>query len=1205
VKNGRTSSYSKLWVSLGALSLWLSVPKPMVSQAVYGSIRGSVTDTAGKSISGANITVISEEKGSQETAISNRSGFFTITHLVSDTYDVKVEAAGYSAEESLEQEVNADQVKDLAFQLHKGNATAPVQNIEPGSLLKTDRADVSTTLSLEELQDLPNFTRNFTAFESLAPGALPNPVPVSVLRPNQNPQQGQQINQNGQHFSGSAFQLDGTDDRDPIAGIIVINPPLESLSEMKITTQNFDAEFGQALSGLVTAQTRSGSNAWHGSAFEIRDSGWAEASAPNLPNPNVANNPFKVNEFGGSIGGPIRKNKLFFFGDYQGHRRAFDVTTFSAVPTQKVFNTCLTPGSTVCDLSDYLVTTSGGQSFGQVYQPKNSPSCGSAPGPGNPFVGNLIPVCMLSPQAINLLNYLPQPNTKTGKSGSSSLVAQAGYENTGVEPWNDDEFDLRADQNISEKLKLFGRYSFADFRIDASGVFGALAGGPGISTDLFAGTSRSRNQSISSGFDYILTPSLNVDFRFGFFRYHVDVFQNGLSTTPASDAGIPNLNLGNAFTSGMPAITINDGSVTGGVVAFGYGQTQICDCPLLEHEQQFQWASNWLKIRGNHAFKWGADIRYAQNLRVPSENHRAGVLDFESANTSGPPSNSGLALATFLFGNVSSFSRDYGNNFNAGERQKRWFFYGQDTWRASARLTLNYGLRWEIYEPESVSGPNNGGFLDLTTGIMHVAGVGDTNLQGNISTNFHNLAPRFGLAYLLNPHTVIRAAYGRSFDLGYAGAVFGDTVTQNPPVLETQQLQPSIPSATVFPGGLAAGPPPPPPLVYSAPGQFMLPNDVVANVVPSHQRLPTIDAWNFTVQHELNSTMFLELGYVANKGTHVFPPPSSTGAQIAAYDINQATLHGYLTPCTSFSNGMCSSPCSSVFDACPTSTASRQPFYSRQRFLAFGWTQQIFDFGNNASSSYESLQAKLEKRFRQGLQFRASYTWSKSTDFGQGYFAVNPRFNYGPSDFDRRNAFVLSSLWELPIGRGKLFLGDANGVLNRVVGGWALNTITSWYSGLPFTPTYKECAQDVIDPNRPCRPNLVGPVHTTGNRTNYYTTSKPLSPGTATLNSDGTFTVAPGTAVGPWQRPAPGTFGDAGRNSLRGPSFFNTNLALLKNVGLTEGTSLQFRVDVMNLFNNVNLGFPAQCVDCGPAGITQLADGATMRQFEFALRLQF
>ena len=1203
MQHSRSFSVYPRMFAVGALALFITASMPAWAQAVYGNVVGTVTNSSGQPIGGATITVVSVEKGSKQRVTSDPSGFFTISHLVPDTYNIKAEASGYKTREDVGEEVYADQAVSMQFQLDKGAGIENAQGAQASSLLKTDRADVSTTLTAQDISDLPNLTRNFTAFELLTPGALTFPLVENTARPSQNPQQGLQIDQNGQHYGFSAFQLDGTDNRDPIAGIIVINPPLESISEMKVTTQNFDAEFGQALAGLVTAQTRSGGNTWHGSLFEFRHTDWAAASHPKFQNLNVTRDPFNINQFGGSLGGPIIANRLFIFGDYQGNRRALDFTKFTNVPTLKVRNTCLTPApGQDCDLSDYAIPKS---IFALRCPIANLVPC-TEPN------GMSIPQKDLSPQAVALLKLLPPPNVPVSKL---SIPGVQNYETTGAEPWNDDEFDVRVDQNLSAKLTLFGRYSFFDSRLDASGVFGNLRGGTGLSGDNFAGSSRSQDDSVSAGFDYLLSPNLTTDFRFGFYRYHLNVLQGALNTTPATDVGLLGLNLGDPYSSGMPAFVIVEppAAVTTNI-QFGYSQDiNNCPCPLLENEQQFQWANNWTKVHGNHTFKWGADFRYAQNLRVASDTRRAGRLVFTPQTTAGPGSG-GLGLASFLLGAVSTFGQGVGTDSSAGERQHRYFFYWQDTWRVTSRLTLTYGLRWEIYLPQSVTGANQGGFLNVNTRMINVAGNGNTNLHGNVQNDFNNFAPRLGFAYRVLPHTVLRAAYGRSFDLGSLGAVFGDTITQNPPVLANVQKLPDYPGQEVFnlvhlsPAGAIA------PIVN---GQISLPNDILpndisANVVPDRIRIPTIDAWNASVQHELSSSTYLELAYVANKATRIFPGESANSSKNASYNLNQGTIQGFedtnpKIQCQPNSND--ARPIASLAHPCASLLSSRQPFGSRcdaSEFLPC-WTQTINYFGDNANSSYESLQVKLEKRFTRGFEFRAAYTWSKGLGYIGDYYAVDPRVNYGPTDFDRTHAFTLSTLWDLPIGRGKALLGSAGGLLNRLAGGWALNTISYVYSGLPFTPTYNsnECANDVD--TGPCRPNLVGPVQITGNRNGYFT-SVPSSCFAGTSSKPSNSFSNPGPVCGPWQRPARGTFGTAGNNSLRGPGFFDTDLALLKSIPLTERSAIQFRAVVTNLFNKVNLGLPNACVDCGNTTsgvIANLANGATMRQFQFALRVQF
>ena len=273
-------------------------------------------------------------------------------------------------------------------------------------------------------------------------------------------------------------------------------------------------------------------------------------------------------------------------------------------------------------------------------------------------------------------------------------------------------------------------------------------------------------------------------------------------------------------------------------------------------------------------------------------------------------------------------------------------------------------------------------------------------------------------------------------------------------------------------------------------------------------------------------------------------------------------------------------------------TDQRRPFFKK-----FGWTQQIFYFGNDASDNYNALQAAVEKRFSKGYQFLAHYTWSKALTYDSDYYAINPKLNYGVSNSDRKHVFVLTNVIDLPFGRGKAFLGNDSRLINHIVGGWSLASTTSWESGLPFSPTYSSCFAD--RDTGPCRPDLVGAVHITGSRNDYFTTT-----GGVPLEPRGT----PEDTVGPWRRPAFGTFGNAARNSLRGPGFFQADLSVAKNFPLKETVSFGFRADIFNLFNHVNLDLPQTCVDCQNAGTiinTAFAGTALQRQIMLSLRLQF
>ena len=535
-------------------------------------------------------------------------------------------------------------------------------------------------------------------------------------------------------------------------------------------------------------------------------------------------------------------------------------------------------------------------------------------------------------------------------------------------------------------------------------------------------------------------------------RYHVNVVPNGVGTTPATDVGIPGLNTGTDFTSGQPSYFIGnsggDGTdtgqitTTGGISNFGYGLgVNRCNCPLIEQEDQFQFVNNWTKITGNHQIKFGADIRYARNLRVPSDNHRAGELTFARERTSlaGSANPTGVALATFLLGDVTTFKRYVSTSTTAAERQKRFYFYGQDTWRATSKLTVAFGLRWDIINPEYVNADGNGSLLDLNTGLLRVGGVGGIDRNFNIDKNWKNFGPRLGIAYQLTPTTVVRMGYGRSYDIGVFGSIFGHAVTQNLPVLAVQNLNPNSQTDDVF--NLSVGPTAP--VFPSVPsnGLLPLPDGIFARSRPNRMRLARLDAYNFTVQHQLTNSLSAELAFVGNNGHGFY-------ANNPDVNVNQPTVVGFGVPGGPSKN-------------------ERRPYFAR-----YGWTQDISFFGNDAPSYYDAFQAKLDKRFTNGLQFVAHYTWSKNLTHDGGYANIDHQVNYGPDDFNRKHVFSISTVYELPFGKGKRFMGNASRAVDLLIGGFQLNTTTNWSSGLPWSASYNECNSD--QDVGICRPILIG-----------------------------------------------------------------------------------------------------------------------------------
>ncbi len=1219
-----------IWVGFVVLCLVCGFKtSTALAQAVYGSIFGTVTDPQGGVLTGAKVTVTSIAKGTTTETTTNESGNYSVTHLIPDAYKIRIEATGFKATDIPSVQVSADTGSRVDATMQIGAVTQSVEVTSEIPQLKTDRSDVSLTFNEKYVEDLPILNRNFTSFELLSPGT--QKLVGWSHAATENPQGGQQIFVNGQHFSGTAFELDGTDNQDPILGIIVVNPNLDAIQESKITLQNYDAEFGKAVAGVVTVQTKSGTNELHGSGFyDWRGDGQQARdpfkNAPGVPLPNAS---FK--QFGGAAGAPIIKNKLFVFGDYQGTRQTGGITNQLTIPTALVQQTCNPATNTTgfCDLSEYLGNPSINQG-GQVFDPATgSPVDGSG---RTAFAGNHIPIGRLSPQAGKILAAFPKPT-------SGGVINN--FVGSGSGPYNQNSFDTRMDYNAPKGFNIFGRFSLDYFSLSGKGSLGIL-GGPGFGPGGLNGTSTVHNYSLATGFNKAIGTNWLTDVRFGWFRYNPQTAYSDASTTPMTTFGVPGLNRGTPDTGGLASfffqgngLKSGTGSTAAGADsgAFGDGlNVGRCNCPLTEKEDQFQVVNNWTRIVGNHEIRFGADIRYAKNLRVPSDANRTGILDFNSGDTANAGTG-GLDLATFLLGDVTHFNRFVSTSLNAAERQKRWFFYGQDTYRVTSKFTFNYGLRWEIYFPETVNGKQNGGFANLDQGVIRVAGVGNNSLDGNTNNTLKAFAPRIGIAYQYDPKTVIRLGYGRSFDIGVFGSNFGHVVTQSLPVLANQDISDSsitgqssftndrsaiftLGCGATAPASCAAltqGPPALPPVTIPADGILPLrgpQNAVDPRVRPTTQRLPTLDAWNATIQRQLTATMNIEVAYIGNKGTHGF---AGNGP---AYNANEVAVGGG------------TDPGAAGFKAFTASANRRRLFLNGVPAFTYtgafaGLTCCSTDvgnyFGNDASSHYDALQVKVEKRFTQGLQFLAHYTYSKAFNHDSSYYSVDQRVAYGPDDFSRNHVFVVSTVYELPVGRGKKFMGDASRAMNFLVGGWQLSNTSNWSGGLPFTPSIGECGH--ISDAGPCRPDLLpGQSFSTGLRRDasgnltWFTPVAVLAYGAVPATVDACTLARP--TSGPFALPACGRVGNAGRNWLRGPRAFFSDMSLAKNFAITEKYKAQFRFDAYNVFNHPVLGFSSTqgntCIDCGGGGqISSIEADASpnapngMRQLQFGLRFIF
>jgi outer membrane receptor protein involved in Fe transport len=1190
-----------VWILVAVFCLLCSLWVPSaLGQAVYGSILGTVTDPSGAAVTGAKVAVISQTKNVSTETTTNESGNYSVTHLIPDVYTVRIEGPGFKTVETKDVQVSADTGVKIDGQFQLGGSTETVEVTSQAPQLKTDRADVSVEFTAKQLEELPIFNRNFQSLELLTPG-------TQILgwghAATENPQGSKQIFVNGQHFSGTGYELDGTDNQDPILGIIIVNPSLDSVEETKITTQNYDAEFGKALAGIMTAQTKSGSNQFHGSGYFYDLDPVAPAVNPfsGKPSPN------NWKQFGGAVGGPIIKNKLFFFGNYEGTRRVSGVSLQVTVPTNLVRSTCLTAGSLNCNLSEYLTANLSGGA-GKVYNPWEPQGSRTA------YAGNIIPMSTLrtyDPTGVaeHILSLLPAPNATGTNNGTVD-----NYSANGSGSFNDYQYTTRIDYAATQKLQIFGRYTHAHFKLSGAPVFGTQIGGPGLGYIGLAGQSIIQNYSLAAGFNYTLSSSLLTDFRFGYFRYNPHSTKYDPTVAAGTALGLPGLNTSDPTTGGLPALVFEQtvGVNTTGNNGIGEGlNISRCNCPLTEKEQGYQFVNNWTKIKGNHQFKFGADLRHATNLRIPSDANRTGILNFNHQGTS-DNNTGGLDIATFLFGEVTAFNRYVGSpvETHAIETQNRYFLYAQDTWRATSKFTVNYGLRWEFYTPEYVNGKGAGGYAVLPEGVIRVAGYGGISDNGNTANSYKLFAPRLGVAYEINPKTVVRMGYGRSFDIGVFGSLFGHTVTQNLPVLANQTINgptndnktpafnftvgptpnqfPVIPSNGILPlfGPCAAG----------STGTCQALN-VQPHMRPDKLVAPTVDAWNATLQRQLTNKTSIDIAYVGNHGSHVFKGTGPT------YNPNQATVAGFLPH-----GGL------SFNQRSPYNTAFTTPYtdangVATNVVCCSGYSMSLA--GNDGTNKYNALQIKVDQRAAAGLTLNGSYTYSKAYD-NDGSYQPDLRQGWGRGDYNRDSVLILTSLYELPFGKGRHFLGNIGRGADMLLGGWQWNATMVIGSGLPFSPGYNNCNLD--RDTGPCRPSMKGSFHMGSGSFNNQTRQVVYFTPVATQLCDSPYSNSTGvpdcpTIVaqsGPFIAPGVARFGNIHRNQFTGPGEFLSDMSIFKNFTITERVRAQFQAEFFNVFNHPIYANPNTCIDCSGNGIiNSLEANSQMRQMQLGFRVTF
>lgn len=1182
-----------------ALSLVLAVAMnvhPLYAQTVYGSVYGTVLDRSGAVVPNAKIQVKSQQKDTTFQAQTNAVGEYRIDHLVPDTYTVTISAPGFKTYSVSSLQVNAGDTPKVDANLEVGAVSQSVTVAASAEqLLKTESQDVTLSVSQNAVHNIPIYAQAMNNIILLAPGAYATLGQGAVSA--EAPQQGSRYAVNGQPGGGEDYTLDGTDDTNPVLGTVVVNPAPDTVQEAKIITTSFDAEYGRALSAIVTMQTISGSNTFHGEISDYRMSAAnlarnpfnAAQSPPHQLAPALTNQP-EVN-----IGGPILKNRLFFFFDYFGQREKVGGSLNSTLPTAQVEQTCLgtaptSNGTLGCDFGQYLTL---GQS-GTVYQSN-----------GTPYPDNIIPIGQVSHQALAMLKLLPAPTSPTTLNNNFS-TSGSGTFNTG-------QYTTRVDDQVTTRMHAFVRYTYEHDVVFGSPVFGAAGGGaPAVE----AGTGLGWNHNGSAGLDDAISDHLLTDVRLGYYRYHVTNNMANPNGDLATQLGIPGLNnTGYLGTTGMPGFSI---SASSGVGALTLGNSG-CNCPLLENEDQFQIVNNWTRIMGTHTVKAGVDLRYGRQYRSPSDTNRNGVLTFGT----GPTSDNGvggLGFATFMLGDVTNFGRFVAANPGSREFQKYTFFYVQDSWRTTQKLTANFGVRYEIYFPETLNRVNGGALLNVNTGNLQVANAG--GLGGNMGQGKQllNFSPRVGLSYQLDTKTVIRAGYGRSYSPSTYGALFGTAPVQNLPELASQSITAATTTASVF--NMSAGPP-----AYVFPsvpsnGLLPLPNLVTAYARPfPTQRVPYVDSWNASFQRALTSTLTVTAAYVGNKGTHVFAGnweyvfPNAPQAILPASEsvVGQALYYDPSVPKNTVD------PFNAAFPGINAAGHTAVIYYLQPKYASYGWTQGI-DYDCECSDThYNALQISADQRISHGLSITGTYAYQLAHNYDTAYFLVDKRVSYGPADVNLDQVLTAFGSYELPFGRKGDFLTNVPKWVDDLIGGYQLSPSMNISSGQHFSASYNNCnalnlplsaGVGGAPTGAPCRPNQTGPFAMK------LTSFNPVTHSRSYYTPVTTMTAATPTS-GPFSLPSLDQIGNSGRNVFTGPMFWDVDLAATKTVQIHERVNVQFRAQAFNAFNHVNPEGPAgdvqlvfgtggACIDCATGGlITAEAVNGTVRQLEFAAKVTF
>jgi hypothetical protein len=1150
----------------------LAAVTPAMGQEVTAGIVGTVTDPSNAPVQGATVTATDTDRGTNWSAQTNETGAYSLLRLPIGNYTVKVTKEGFQSAAQPTFALVLNQTARIDVQLKVGKASETIEVTGAAPVLQTESTEVSTLVDANAVTSVPLAGRNYLQLGLLAPGTTTN-NPKGINEP-QNLDNSSRPFINGNREQANQYFLDGILNSEDKNNETSFTPNVDAIQEFNIITQNASAEFGDYEGGVISVSTKSGTNKLHGTAYEflrndtfdanLPSNGWSKGVLPlngvvlpgHAADGTIQKGEFRYNQFGVTLGGPIIKNKVFFFVDYQGLR---DVT---AGPTGSQL---LTQSMRSGDFGQLCTDFNGAFNAAGICSPVNptstvtptqltDPNNGNAAIPFNNFNNTADTIGTVANNLFtNFGKYYPLPQNDTVGSGSNYFYRAGTAINT-------DQGDVKIDYNISDKDHVFGRWSQSHLRNPSfTGCIFCTQGAGG--TEPLGVDQPNKNAVVN--WTHAFGANLLNEARIGFnaVQFNQNIPPTAFLGNVGEQLGIQNANF---EAPGLLNINITPAGTTPTSADIGN-----LDLFQVFHTTQGQFNDNLSITHLRHSIKTGFQfVRQRQDFEYAGNNGGLGNIPVSAL--------SGSALADFWLGlaNVASGQRDtYLKPSLFKHRGNIFAAYVQDDWRVTNTLTLNLGLRFEDHTPLTET-ENQMVNFGLFTGTIYTPDGRDGTAKFSnpgLVNNYLGHAdwePRFGFAWapeFLNGKTVIRGGY--SISAFVEGGGTNEQLTMNPPL--------GIFALKNAGSTLAAGYPN---LTTCATIDFACfapgGNALRIRVTDQNFKPATSQQWNLTIQHRLSNTLTAQLGYVGQHGTHLLNfedlaqrvglnaagQIAKPGEQIVSQRAGPF-LGGGSVPCDNASLGTCGAP---------------------------GSLYQAFQDGalaganmSNASQRYDALQAVLQKRMGNGLEGQVAYTYSKCLSNSPGYFGTgwgstsatssggqpgpqniyDPRSDWGPCFFDQTHVLSSYVTYALPFGRGKQFGRDLNPAVNAVVGNWEIGAIIQVHSGNALTLN-SFGGWGAADPSNTNgigpstlseRPSCDGPIHILNKRVN------------ATSAEPGFIQWFDPNGA---HDPAPNTFGTCSVGNVRSPKYVDTDLSLHKNFVMTESTRLQFRFEALNAFNH-------------------------------------